>query len=59
MAFELLSISTVSRLNSHIDISEETKEQVKAYATKVSTFLIYLPKGFVLKIDYYRGDYSQ
>jgi LacI family transcriptional regulator len=35
-------------LNSHIDISEETKEQVKAYAkSKVRSNLF--AKGFVLK----------
>jgi LacI family transcriptional regulator len=48
MAFELgLSISTVSRaLNSHIDISEETKERVKAYAAKVKYVPNLFAKGF-------------
>jgi LacI family transcriptional regulator len=33
-------------LNSHIDISEETKEQVKAYATKVRVRSLIYFKGF-------------
>lgn len=48
MAFNLgLSISTVSRaLNDHIDISEETKERVKAHATKVKYAPNLFAKGF-------------
>lgn len=48
MAFDLgLSISTVSRaLNDHIDISEETKERVKAHATKVKYAPNLFAKGF-------------
>lgn len=48
MAFDLgLSISTVSRaLNDHSDISEETKERVKAYAIKVKYAPNLFAKGF-------------
>tara|TARA_R110002124_G_scaffold266025_1_gene432957 strand:- start:132 stop:1175 length:1044 start_codon:yes stop_codon:yes gene_type:complete len=48
MAFDLgLSISTVSRaLNDHIDISEETKEKVKAHANKVKYAPNLFAKGF-------------
>lgn len=48
IAFDLgLSISTVSRaLNDHIDISEETKERVKAYASKVKYAPNLFAKGF-------------
>ena len=42
-----LSISTVSRaLNDHSDISEETKERVKAYANKVKYVPNLFAKGF-------------
>jgi LacI family transcriptional regulator len=48
MAFDLgLSISTVSRaLNNHLDISDATKERVKAYATKVKYAPNLFAKGF-------------
>ena len=42
-----LSISTVSRaLNNHVDISEETKERVKAYANKVKYAPNLFARGF-------------
>lgn len=42
-----LSISTVSRaLNNHVDISEETKEKVKAYANKVKYAPNLFARGF-------------
>lgn len=48
MALDLgLSISTVSRaLNNHADISEETKERVKAYANKVKYAPNLFARGF-------------
>lgn len=48
MAIDLgLSISTVSRaLNNHIDISEETKDRVKAYAHKVKYAPNLFARGF-------------